>query len=173
MKHSRNAVHCLTFAAMSAALIAVTTAYLLHLHIPITGGHTCVHLGDAIIFLSASVLPTGYACAAAAIGGALADLLCGSPVWIPWTFVIKALVACLFTEKGSTLLAKRNLIALPIACIITIFGYYCAEGFVYGNWLSPLYSVIANVLQGIASSGLYIVIALILDKVQIKKQLHF
>lgn len=50
----------LTVTAMFAAAITVTTAYLLHIPIP-TGGY--VHLGDALIYLAACLLPVPYAAA--------------------------------------------------------------------------------------------------------------
>lgn len=162
----------LTFSAMIAALTTITTVYLLHVPISIFGGQGCLHVGDAVIFLGASFLPTGYACAAAAVGGLLADLLCGSALWAPWTLIIKALIAFCFTAKGDTILNKQNYFALLAACLITIVGYYCAEGFIYGNWITPVYSIIGNLLQGIISSVLYVILGLSLDKAQIKKQIH-
>ncbi len=172
MKHSKDTVKHLTFAAMVAALTAVATVYLLHIHMHAFGGQGCIHLGDTIIYLGASFLPTGYACAAAALGGSLADLMCGSPVWLPWTFCIKAGVAFCFSSKGIKILSKRNIFALIGAFFITVGGYYIAEGFIYGNWIAPVYSMLGNGIQCVASTTLYIVLALILDKIQIKKQLH-
>ena len=46
------------------------------------GGY--IHLGDALIYLAAVLLPAPYAMAAGAIGGGLADLLT-APVWAPAT----------------------------------------------------------------------------------------
>ena len=63
----------LTSAAMFAAMITLTTAYLFHIPIGANGGY--IHFGDAFIYLAASLLPMPYACAAAAIGGGLADFL--------------------------------------------------------------------------------------------------
>lgn len=171
MKHSGSPVKYLTLAAMMAALTAITTVYLLHIHLPALGGQGCFHLGDTIIYLGASFLPTPYACAAAALGGSLADLLCGSPIWLPWTFCIKAGIAFFFTAKSPTIFTKRNILALVFAFFLTVGGYYIAEGFIYGNWITPIYSMIGNSIQSVASAVLYIILALLLDKINIKKQL--
>ena len=57
----------LTATGMMAALITLMTAYIFH--IPIGGNGGYVHLGDALIYLSAAILPAPYAMAAGAIGG--------------------------------------------------------------------------------------------------------
>ena len=75
-----------------AALIYVFTAYL---HIPSGAGYT--HAGDGLIYLAACILPTPYAAAAGAIGGALADGLSGYAMWMPATIVIKAVTAIFFS----------------------------------------------------------------------------
>lgn len=66
MRHdiSSNRTRLLVTAALFAAVITLTTAYLLH--IPVPTGY--VHLGDAFVYLAASLLPAPYAVAAAAIG---------------------------------------------------------------------------------------------------------
>ena len=75
-------LHQLVTTALFAAAITVMTAYMLHIPIP-TGGY--IHLGDALIYLAACLLPFPYAAAAATIGAGLADLLtapCGCcPPW--------------------------------------------------------------------------------------------
>ena len=57
-------------AALFAAVITLTTAYLLH--IPVPTGY--VHLGDAFVYLAAPLLPAPYAVAAAANGVVYAAL---------------------------------------------------------------------------------------------------
>ncbi len=171
MSKNRKTLTKLTMSAMFAALTAVTTAYIFHIPMALFGGQGYVHVGDAIIYLAASCLPVGYACVAAALGGAAADLMSGAALWAPWTFIIKALVALCFSAKQPTLLHKRNYFATILAALITIGGYYVAEGFLYGNWIAPIYSTIGNLVQAGASAALYIVIGFALDRIHIKKQL--
>lgn len=171
MKGDRQTLLKLTLSAMIAALTAVITAHIFHIPMSLFGGQGYVHIGDAIIYLGASLLPTGYACAAAALGGAMADLISGSALWAPWTLVIKALVALCFTAKGETLLNKRNYLVLVPAAAITAAGYYIAEAFLYGNWITPVHSIGGNLLQSVASSVLYVVLGLALDRIRIKQQI--
>ena len=92
---SRQNLHRLVTAALFAAAIAVMTAYLLHIPLP-TGGY--IHLGDALIYLAACLLPVPYAAAAAAIGAGLADLLT-APMWVLPTLLIKALIVLPRSEE--------------------------------------------------------------------------
>ena len=96
----------LTSAAMFAAMITLTTAYLFHIPIGANGGY--IHFGDAFIYLAASLLPMPYACAAAAIGGGLADFLSGVPIWVIPTMIIKPLTAVWFTSHSERLLCRRS-----------------------------------------------------------------
>ena len=77
MPHKDNP-HLMAATALFAAAITVMTAYMLHIPIP-TGGY--IHLGDALIYLAACLLPAPYAAAAAAIGAGMADLLT-APMWV-------------------------------------------------------------------------------------------
>ena len=126
----------LTSAAMFAAMITLTTAYLFHIPIGANGGY--IHFGDAFIYLAASLLPMPYACAAAAIGGGLADFLSGVPIWVIPTMIIKPLTAVWFTSHSERLLCRRNVCALILAGLVSNAGYYIAEALFSGNWLAPL-----------------------------------
>ena len=97
--------------ALFAAAITIMTAYMLHIPIP-TGGY--IHLGDALIYLAACLLPAPFAAAAAAIGAGLADLLT-APVWVLPTLMIKAVIVLFFTSKGERLLCRRNIAAVVLA----------------------------------------------------------
>ena len=78
-----------------------------------------------------SDLPAPYAMAAGAIGGGLADLLT-SPAWAPATIVIKMLIVLPFSSKREKIVTGRNILALPGAILITVAGYYLAEGLLFG-----------------------------------------
>ena len=56
----------LTLTGLMAALITLFTAFIFHIPTGVNGGY--VHLGDALIYLSAVRLPWPYAMAAGAIG---------------------------------------------------------------------------------------------------------
>lgn len=168
---SKKSVRNLVMAALFAALIAVFTAWLFHIPIKIGANTAYLHFGDAFIFLAASLLPAPYACAAAAIGGGLADLLCGSVIWAPFTVVIKALITLCFSSRSDRLLTRRNLLAALPALVITVGGYYLAEAILYGNWVAPVLSIWGNVVQIVGSAVIYVLVALALQKAGVKKLL--
>ncbi|MBP8969118.1 MAG: TIGR04002 family protein [Lachnospiraceae bacterium] len=155
----------LTLTGLLAALITLFTAYLLHIPMGLNGGY--IHMGDALIYLAAVLLPTPYAMAAGAIGGGLADLLT-APMWAPATVMIKILVVLPFTARHSKLLAKRNLIAPVIAMLITITGYYLAEVILYGKEAAFVISVTTNLIQGVGSAVVFYALAAALDKAGVK-----
>ena len=164
---SRQNLHRLVTAALFAAAIAVMTAYLLHIPLP-TGGY--IHLGDAVIYLAAALLPTPYALAAAAIGGGLADLLT-APLWLPATIVIKMLIALPFTCKSAKIITPRNIAAAVIACAVTVIGYFAAEYLIFGTWAALAASISGNLIQSGGSAVVFIIIGLALDKTRLKTKL--
>ena len=85
---SRRSYKLLTASAMFAAMITLTTAYLFHIPVGVNGGY--IHFGDAFIYLAAGLLPMPYACAAAAIGGGLADFVSGVPLVTLWGGVVQS-----------------------------------------------------------------------------------
>lgn len=161
-------------AAVFAALTAVMTAFL---HIPsgVNGGY--VHVGDAVIFLAASFLPTPYAVGAAAIGGGLADIISGAPLWALFTVVIKALLAMLISSKSEKLLARRNMLMMIPCAAISIAGYYIASavitvisGGAFGAGLiAAVGEILGNVIQAGGSTILYFIVAFALDKANFKQ----
>ena len=153
----RHSYKSLCAAAMFAAMIALTTAYLFHIPMGSNGGY--VHFGDAFIYLGASLLPMPYACAAASIGGGLADFMSGVPIWIIPTMIIKPLTAIWF-----------NIFALFLAGIVSEVGYYLAEVALSGSWLAPLASVWG--IQPAGSAVLFIIMGATLDRAGIKNRLQ-
>lgn len=154
----------------AAIFAAMTTLLTMFLHIPIVGNGGYVHLGDAVIFLSASLLPLPYAVAAAGIGGALSDLFLFPAYALP-TLLVKALLALAFSSKKAKIICLRNILALPVCAVITIGGYYLAESILYGNWVAPVASIPSNLIQAAGSSTVYIILGMALDKMKIKRML--
>lgn len=155
-----------------AALIYVFTAYL---HIPTGAGYT--HAGDGLIYLAACILPTPYAVAAGAIGGALADGLTGFLVWMPATIIIKSVTSLFFSNKGEKILTLRNVLGIIPSLILCVVGYSLYEGIVMAKGFSAAAVIAAfgqtpaYCIQVAASSVLYIAVALALDKIRFKKWL--
>lgn len=162
----------ITATGMFAALIFIFTAYL---HVPTGAGYT--HAGDGLIYLAASILPTPYAMAAGAIGGALADGLSGFPVWIPATVIIKAVTAVFFSNKTKKILSLRNVVAIIPSAFLCIIGYCVYEGVVIvGEFsmaaLTAAFTQTPSYLVQIGTSAvLYISVSLLFDRMELKKKI--
>lgn len=164
----------IVIAAMFAAMIAVMTAFV-QIKTP-TGGY--VHLGDSMIYLAASFLPLPYAILAAAIGGGIADLLV-YPETIIYTIIIKAINAVFFSAKGDKLLTKRNALMTIPSGLVTVVGYslsklirqLLAGDSFHSAVVNALWKIPENGIQAVASALIFIVIALALDKADIKKRM--
>ena len=158
----------LAVTALFAAMICVMTAYICHIPTGINNGY--VHLGDSLIYLAATLLPTPYAMAAGAIGGVLADLFT-APAWAPATLVIKMLIVLSFTSKNDKIITLQNILAIFIGTLLTIFGYFIAETIMFGTWAVFIPSAIGNLIQGVGSGVVFLLFGTALDKVNFKKKL--
>ena len=158
----------LALSAVFAALIFMAT--MLHVGFGSSGGY--IHLGDAVIYLCAAFLPSGYAASAAAVGAGLADILSGAPLWAPATILIKAASALFFTSKKETVLCTRNAIACAVGAVLCVGGYYIAEVIIYGcGFVVPLASIPFNLIQTVSSAVLFISVSAVFDKTGLKKKL--
>ncbi|MDD6532327.1 MAG: TIGR04002 family protein [Ruminococcus sp.] len=164
MKTSKQ-LYNIVVAALFAAMIFVLTFYTKFYFT--TSGY--IHLGDAAIYLAASMLPTPYAVGAAAIGGGLSDFIGGYGVFVPITMVVKALLALCFSCKKNSIINVRNIIAAVICCIITVGGYFAFEIFYEGA--GAFAELIPNLIQAVASGVIYVVIGLAFDAAKIKNKL--
>lgn len=152
--------------AIFAALVYVVTAYL---HIPTYNGY--VHCGDGFIFIAACLLPMPYSVIVGVLGAMLADLLTGFAIWAPGSMIIKGLLALLFTCKSNKILTVRNLIMLLPAALISAGGYYLYEVLITGSFVASLAGIPGSLTQAAASSIVFVVIGIALDKNDIKKKL--
>lgn len=163
-----NAYHLksITLTALLAALIAALTLFG-KIPFPMTSEGS-VHLGDGVVYIAACLLPGPYAAAAAAIGCGLADLP-AAPAWLPATIVIKISITFLFSAKRQKLLCWRNALALPLAALINVGGYYLYEGAVLGEW-GALLSVVGNVMQSCLAALIFVPLAAAMDQLRLKEK---
>ena len=172
-KHSAHTLN-IVIAAMFAAMIAVTTAFV-QIKTP-TGGY--VHLGDSMIYLTASFLPLPYAVAAAAVGGGIADLLV-YPETIIYTVIIKALNAVFFSSKSDKLLTKRNALMTIPSGLVTVIGYSLSKlirMLIAGDSFqsavaNALWKMPENAIQATASALIFLLVAAAFDRADIKKRM--
>lgn len=150
----------LVMAALFAALVCVATSAI---RIPTPGTNGYIHPGDALVILSGIVLGPAYGLLAAGIGSALSDLLGGYFIYVPITFVIKALIAfaagLVYQRLGKTSQSRYGCVVAGgiIDIIFVAGGYFICESFLYGV-AGAAASVPANLIQGIG--GLVIAVVL-------------
>ena len=149
---STEQVRFLTVTAIGIALIYVFT-WLVNIRLPFAPQGGLIHLGNVPLFLAAIIFGRRTGTLAGAFGMGLFDLLSGWYLWAPFTFVIVGFMG--FTVGAIT--EKHhgygwNALAIAVACVIKVVGYYIAEGFIYGNWIAPATSIPGNLVQiGVAA----------------------
>ena len=151
-ENSIGQVQFLTITALFIALTYVFTAFV-NVRLPITANGGLIHLGNVPLFICAILFGKKSGALAGGIGMGLFDLLSGWTAWAPFTFIIVGLMGFsvgAITEKKKGFGWK--VVAILVACVIKIAGYYIAEGIIYGNWITPASSIPGNLLQvGVAA----------------------
>jgi uncharacterized membrane protein len=147
-KQNRNKVLLLAMSGVMAALVCLATL-VFKLPVPVTQGY--IHLGDALVLVSAAVLgPAGIA--AAAVGSMLADLLGGYFTYLIPTFLIKGLVALVaYLGLGKQRPFWVQFLVLMAAEAVMVLGYFLAECVLYGA-AAAAGAVLPNVVQGIGGA---------------------
>ncbi|WP_371377490.1 ECF transporter S component [Sporomusa aerivorans] len=143
----------LVYTALGIALVFTCTAFV-NVRLPIAANGGLIHLGNVPLFILAVLYGRWLGALAGGIGMALFDVVGGWFLWAPFTLIIVGLMGYTvgaIGEKHQTL--KAYVLALAMACIIKVVGYYGAEGIIYGNWLAPMTSIPGNLVQiGVASA---------------------
>ncbi|WP_054742193.1 TIGR04002 family protein [Cellulosilyticum ruminicola] len=164
-----NKIRLLVLTALFAALTFLGT----RINIPLGMNNRIVHLGDAVVYLSACILPLPYAMASSAIGAGLSDFTTpGCMIWVLPTILIKPLLVTFFTSKPYKIVTKRNTVAIFLAGIVGSVAYAIAEWIIYGNFIAALMSIPAGAFQPIGSGILFMALALAFDNMKLKNQLN-
>lgn len=156
---------------LTALFTSLITVSIVFFHIPtgFNGGY--IHLGDVFIYLTAVILPTPYAMIAAGLGGALSDGLTGGILWILPTMIIKPIIVFCFSSKSVNIISKRNVIAVFLAGLIGVFGYYLAGAIISGNFLAPMVTLFVEMIQPIASGIIFLIAGYAFDKLRIRDKI--
>lgn len=131
--------------AMFTALVYVFTMINVN-PLGIPGG--LVHIGNIPFFIAAMLFGRKVGAISGGIGMALFDVMSPYAAWAPFTLVIGLISGYwmgMVTER------KKNFVtyifAIVIAGVCKVVGYYIAEGILYGNWIAPVHSIPANLMQ--------------------------
>ena len=146
----------IVFPGLMTALVFIATFVP---HIPIPLGYA--HLGDAVIFLLALLVPRRPAIIAACLGSALADLLGGFALWAVPTIVIKygmAEIVYRIAPQGRAMGQGRIVTALLLSSLWMAFAYTLVGAVLYDGLIAALTSTPGLIVEGIVNS----VIALLL-----------
>lgn len=109
---------------------------------------TYVHLGNIPLFIAAILFGRKVGMIAGGVGMALFDATSPFVAWAPFTLVIVGLMGYV-----TGLIAERHnrypwyILAMALAVVIKLIGYYLADGIIVGNWVAPVASIPANFLQ--------------------------
>lgn len=157
--HTHDGLKFLVITAVFIALTYVFTAFV-NIRLPIGGNGGLIHLGNVPLFLAAILFGKRTGALAGGIGMGLFDLLSGWTLWAPFTLVIVGIMGYLvgaITERRRGM--GWNTLAIALACVVKVVGYYIAEGIIYGNWVAPVMSIPGNLIQVITAAVLVIPIA--------------
>ena len=158
----------LILTGLFAAIICLTTAYILHIPTGVNGGY--VHIGDALIYIAAALLPKPYAMIAAIIGAGMADFITGSVIWVIPTMIIKPILVLFISSKSDKIINIKNIVGTLIAGIIGMILYMVADGIIFGNFLAAFVFTTIGLIQPIGSFIVFILLGIAFDKLEIKKK---
>lgn len=158
----------LVMTALFAAIIFVVT----RINIPTGIGAHVIHVGDSMIYLAACILPLPYAMAAGAIGAALSDAITpGGMVWVIPTMLIKPLLVICFTSGKGKFICVRNVVAVLLAGLTGVFGYFLADAIMTGNFMAGLAAVLPGLLQPLGSAIVFLAMGYAFDMMGVKNKL--
>ncbi|MCK1995272.1 ECF transporter S component [Peribacillus muralis] len=145
---------------INALFISLTlvACMFINIKLPVMGNGGLIHLGNVPLFIAALVYGKKTGAIAGAFGMALFDLF-GWTAWAPFTFIIAGIMGFLVGFIAEKVPGKRVVVytlAVAVALIIKIVGYYFAEVILYGNWIQPLGSIPGNVMQ-VVLAGIIVV----------------
>jgi uncharacterized membrane protein len=154
----------IALAAIMAALVAASTL-LIQVPIPATQGF--FNVGDAMVMVAALTFGPIVGFFAGGFGSALADLIGGWYVWVPFTLVIKGLegflagsIVVLDDECGGV---KTKIFAWIVAGSEMVVGYFLVQYYMYGLG-AALTELPFNILQMVAAGIIGIPLSIVVSR---------
>lgn len=129
--------------------MATAAAVCFGIRVPGTGGY--VHLGDTLLYAASRVLGGRWGAVVGCLYGALADLLAGSPAYVPMTCILKTGMGWL---AGNMLTKYRGLLRIPVLAGIgagMALGYFLYTWLFYGMAVA-LNGLLYDTVQAAASA---------------------
>ena len=152
----RNVALTISLSAVMAALVAVATL-LIQIPVPATGGY--INLGDIMIFVSALTFGPIVGGLAGGIGSSISDVISGYALYAPFTLIIKGFEGTIAGAISNRKQVWRDIIAVTVAGIQMVGGYFLAEFFPLGLKWAALAEVPGNITQIIVGAAAGIPIA--------------
>ena len=147
--------------------LAVCIATLSGIFMPLSDD-TYLHIGDAVVYAAAMLLPFKSAAAGSAVGAAFADILLGSYRYIIPTLIIKPLtvLAVVLLKRLVKAEVDRDFVICG-AGAVTVIGYFVAETVIWLIAKRPFADAVSeagagmlfNVIQALAAMLVYLIIA--------------
>lgn len=154
----------IVFNGIMIALVCMVTMVI---QIPMPGTSGYINVGDSIIFISSILFGPITGMLAGGIGSMLADILSGYAHWAIFSLLIKGLegylVGILIKNNIKIL---RCILSTTIGVLTMVTGYFISGIILKGSVLISLGSVPANLIQGIVSMIIAILISSYLRKVK-------
>ncbi len=152
--------------AITAVFIALTFVFtaLLNVQFPATMGGL-IHLGNIPLLVAAMLYGKRCAAICGGVGMAAYDLMSNWAIYAPCTLIDVALmgyVAGLICSKSSK--TRTRAIAIIVASIIKVVGYYVYEIFLFKSFIVPLGSVPGNLMQVLVAGAIVMAIITPLEK---------
>lgn len=134
---------------VTGLFIALTLVFTACVNVKLPFGYGgLIHLGNIPLFLAAMLYGKRTGFFAGALGMAIFDMMSSWTIYAPCTFItcgIMGFLVGLITEKKQGF--GFQLLAVFIALLVKLAGYYIFEAVFYHNLLEPLVSVPGNILQ--------------------------
>ncbi|MFJ7735627.1 ECF transporter S component [Lysinibacillus sp. NPDC097287] len=157
----------LVITAILAALVFVATMFI-NLKLPFGQGGL-IHLGTAMLFITAILFGPKKGALAGAIGMGLFDIVGGWLIWAPTTIISRALqgfivgkIAWSIGHRGDHI--GLNILGAVVSMPVMIAVYYIGQAIMFKSWIAPMASIPGDVIQNVVGLLIAIPVCIVLKK---------
>lgn len=152
---------------ITGLFIAVTLVFTAFVNVKLPFGYGgLIHLGNIPLFLAAMLYGKRTGFFAGAFGMAIFDILSSWTIYAPCTFItcgLMGLIVGSIVEKKQGFFWK--IVAVAVALVIKLAGYYIFEAIFYHNLLEPFASFPGNILQVVLAAIPTLILIVPLEKI--------